>query len=177
MLDELVVALADVGLILHENKTKLLTTQAQPPNKITTPRGLNAAVVDRAGCHKWLGCILSGNNRGSHIFDLEYHLQAASKAILANRNIVCDVARVAAGHRKIYKAHLETMDVHFRRLLRSVAGDPSQTNYVNPWHEFFFMTGMPGLEDMYTRRAFDAPFRMWHSAAETFCRWKGIGDW
>ena len=68
MLDELVVALAGVGLILYENKTKLLPTQGQPPNKITTPRGLNVAVVDRAGCHKWFGCILSGNNRGkSHI--------------------------------------------------------------------------------------------------------------
>ena len=22
-----------------------------------------------------------------------------------------------------------------------------------------------------------APFRMWHSAAETFCRWKGIANW
>lgn len=48
------------------------------------------------------------------------------------------VACFAAGHRKIYKTDLETMDVHFRRLLRSVVGDPSQTNYVNPWHEFFF---------------------------------------
>ena len=118
MLDELVVALADVGLILYENKTKLL---------ITTPRGLNVAVVDRAGCHKWFGCILSGNNRGSHRFDIEYHLQAvskalfASKAFFANRNIVCNmalslvkrlhffdkivtpVACFAAGHKKITK--------------------------------------------------------------------------
>ena len=22
-----------------------------------------------------------------------------------------------------------------------------------------------------------APFRLWHSAAETFCRWKSLGDW
>ena len=52
MLDELVVALADVGLILNQDKTKLLTTQAPPPRIITTPGGLSVAVVDRDGCHK-----------------------------------------------------------------------------------------------------------------------------
>ena len=92
LLDELVVALADVGLILNQDKTKLLTTQAQPPTTITTPGGLSVAVVDRDGCHKWLGCILSGNNRGSHRLDLEYHLQAASKTFFANRNILCNKA-------------------------------------------------------------------------------------
>ena len=90
LLDELVVALVDVGLILNQDKTKLLTTQAQPPKTITTPGALSVAVVDRDGCHKWLGCILSGNNRGSHRLDLEYHLQAASKAFFANRNILCN---------------------------------------------------------------------------------------
>ena len=80
LLDELVVALADVGLILNQDKTKLLTTQTQPPTTMTTPGGLSVAVVDRDGCHKWLGCILSGNNKGSHRPDPEYHFQAASKA-------------------------------------------------------------------------------------------------
>ena len=49
LLDELVVALADVGLILNQHKTKLLTTQAQPPKTISTPGGLSVAVVDRDG--------------------------------------------------------------------------------------------------------------------------------
>ena len=66
MLDELVVALANIGVILNEHKTKLLATQAQPPNTIMTSRGLNVAVVDRTGCHKLLGCIVSDNNRGRH---------------------------------------------------------------------------------------------------------------
>ena len=92
LLDELVVALADEGLILNADKTKLLTTQAQPPKTITTPRGVSVAVVDRDGCHKWLGCILSGNNEGSHRPDLEYNLQAASRAFFANRNILCNKA-------------------------------------------------------------------------------------
>ena len=65
LLDELVVPLANVSLMLNEDKTKLLTTHAQPPKTITTPRGVSVAVVDRDACHKWLGCILSGNNKGS----------------------------------------------------------------------------------------------------------------
>ena len=46
LLDELVVGLADAGLILNENKTKSLTTQLQPPKTITTPRAVSVAVVD-----------------------------------------------------------------------------------------------------------------------------------
>ena len=45
------------------------------------------------------------------------------------------VACFAAGHKKVYKTDLETMDIHFRRLLRSVVGLPSQTKWLNPWHE------------------------------------------
>ena len=235
LLDELVVALADVGLILNEDKTMLLTTQAQPPKTITTPRGVSVAVVDRDGCHKWLGCILSGNNKGSHRPDLEYHLQAASRAFFANKNILCNkavslrkrlhffdkvvtpVACFAAGHRKIYKTDLDTMDVNFRRLLRSVVGPPSQTNWLNPWHEILhdwnarvaryvqeagiltwsqrslqqywhlcsYIAGLPDAR--WASRILvwrprntgkrGAPLRLWHSAAETFCRWKGLGDW
>ena len=127
-----------------------LTTQAQPPKAITTPGGLSVAVVDRDGCHKWLGCILSGNNRGSHRLDLEYNLQPASKAFFANRNILCNktvsllqrlqffnkivtpVACSAAGHRKVYETDLETMEVHFRRLLRSVVGPPQPNKLAEP---------------------------------------------
>ena len=50
------------------------------------------SVVDRDGCHKWLGCIVYGNNRGSHTLDLEYHVQAASRAFFANINILCNKA-------------------------------------------------------------------------------------
>ena len=219
LLDELVVPLADVGLILNQDKTKLLTTQAQPPKTITTPGGLSVAVVDRDGCHKWLGCILSRNNRGSHRLDLEYHVQAASKAFFANRNILCNktvslvkrlqffdkivtpVACVAAGHRKIYKTDLETMDVHFRRLLRSAVGPPSQTNWLNPWHDILHdwnarvarcvqEAGVLTWSQRDSRwvsrtlawrprnvRKRGPPLRMWHSATETFCRWKGIANW
>ena len=93
------VALANVGLILRKGETKLLTTQAQPPKTVTTPRGVSVAVVDRAGCHKWFGCILSGNNKGSHRADREYHSQAASRAFFANKNILCNKA---ASFRKLW---------------------------------------------------------------------------
>ena len=112
----------------------------------------------------------------------------------------------AAGHRKIYKTDLETMDVHFRRLLRSGAGPPSQTNWLNPWHEILHdwnarvakyvqeasvlmwsqrSAGLPDSRWVSRTLAWrprnvrkrGAPLRMWHSAAETFCRWKGIANW
>ena len=80
LIHELVVALAGFGVVLKEGKTKLLTTQAHPPKIITTPGGLSVVVVDRDECHKWLGCMLSANNSGSYRLDLEYYVQAASKA-------------------------------------------------------------------------------------------------
>ena len=80
---ELPVALTDVGLLLNEDTTKLLTTQAQPPKTLTTPRGESVAVVGRDGCHKWLGYILSGTNREGH--DFEHHLKAASRVFPANK--------------------------------------------------------------------------------------------
>ena len=182
---------------------------------------------------QWLGCILSRNNMESQRLDLEYHVQAALKAL--NRDIFCNkavslvkrfhffdkimtpVACLAAGHRKIYKTDLETMDVHFRRLLRSVVGPPSQTNWLNPWHEILrdwnalvpryvqearvltwsqrslqkcwhlcsYIAGLLDVRWVSRNVAWrprnigkrGAPFRMCHSAAETFCRWKGIADW
>ena len=110
-----------------------------------------------------------------------------------------------------------TMDVHFRRLLRCVVGPPSQTNWLNPWHEILhdwnarvaryvqdagvltwsqrslqqyrhlcsYIAGLPDVRWVSRTVAWrprnirkrGAPFRMWHSAAETFCRWKGIANW
>ena len=111
----------------------------------------------------------------------------------------------------------ETMDVHFRRLLRSVVGPPSHTNWLNPWHEILhgwnalvarhvqearvLTCSQPSLQQCWHLCSYiagllnvrwvsrnlawrprnigkrGAPFRMWHCAAETFCRWKGIADW
>ena len=114
------------------------------------------AVVDRGGCHKWLGCILSGNKKEGHRPDLEYHLRAASRVFFANKNAPCNkavslrkrlqfcdkivtpVACFAPGHRKIYKTALDTMDVHFCWLFRSFVRPSSQTNWLNPWHAILY---------------------------------------
>ena len=155
LLDELVVALANLGFILNEDKTGLLTTQTQPPKTITTPRGVSVAVVDRDGCDKWLGfsdafCLGSRREVTNRIFNIICRLHrgrslqtdiffATTTCPYGNSCIffidVTPVACFAAGHRKISKTNLDTMDVHFRRLLRSVVGPLSQTNWLNPWHE------------------------------------------
>ena len=104
-------------------------------------------------CHKWLGCILSGNNRGNHRLDLTYDLLAASKAFFANRNIVCNetvslvkrlqffdkivtpVACFAAGHRKGSQNRSGNDGRSFSPVASISRRPPSQTNWRNPWHE------------------------------------------
>ena len=74
--------------------------------------------------HKWLGCILSAGAIGRSTLDITYHLQAASRAFFANKQILCDkkvrlavrlrffdrvitpVALFASGHRTIRMSDL-----------------------------------------------------------------------
>ena len=85
--------------------------------------------------------------------DVECRLQAAARAFNANRWIVCDpkvaiahvleyfdrvispIACFAAGHRTVYRNDLRSMDVAYRRLLRSVVGPPRNMGWTLPWHE------------------------------------------
>ena len=55
MLDALVACLEQVGLKLNASKTKVLTTQAQPPSTLTTPAGLELEVLEPTNSHKWIG--------------------------------------------------------------------------------------------------------------------------
>ena len=100
MLHELLVALADIGLFLDGSKTKVLTTQAQPPNKITTPCMLTACGSEPK---KNLG--------------LQYHLQQAAKAYHANKLILVVSSVACFAHRTIYQEHLQTLDIHFRKII------------------------------------------------------------
>ena len=102
-------------------------------------------VLDRASPRKWLGCLLHPG--GYHHADVDFHLQAASRAFHANRWILTDrhvslatrlryfdtvitpVACFAAGHRAIFKNDLNNVDVVFRKLLRSVVGPPAATDW------------------------------------------------
>ena len=69
---------------------------------------------------------------GDPVADVEYHLQAASRAFWANKWVLCDkqipiglrieyfdavvtpVACYGPGHRKVYQCHLRMMDVTVR---------------------------------------------------------------
>ena len=153
LLDKLVENLAAVGLQLNAQKTKVLTTQAQPPSQLQTPNGLTISVLDRESSHKWLGCMLTTSTVQTTTCDVECRLQAAAKAFNANRWILCDpkvsiaqkieyfdrvvspIACFAAGHRTVYRNDLHKMDVAYRRLLRSVVGPPRNMDWTLPWHE------------------------------------------
>jgi len=137
---------AEVGLLLNASKTVALTTQAQPPEHLSTGSGKINVVM----FHKWLGCIVDVGAR-DHV--LSHHLQAASKAFHANKAILCDhnvtlrlrlnffekvitpAACFAAGRRTVYQNDLHQIDVLCRKLLRRVVGPPGDVDWSKPWHE------------------------------------------
>ena len=86
----LVENLAPVGLQLNTQKTKVLTTQTQPPSQLQTPNGLVISVLDRESSHKWLGCMFTTAPVQTTTCDVECRLQAAARAFNANRWILCD---------------------------------------------------------------------------------------
>ena len=45
LLDELVACLSQVGLVLNIDKTKVMTTEAQPPSFLSTPAGLQIEIL------------------------------------------------------------------------------------------------------------------------------------
>ena len=49
--------------------------------------------------------------------------------------VISPIACFAAGHRTIYRNDLRSMDVAYRRLLRSVVGPPRNMDWALPWHE------------------------------------------
>ena len=129
MVDALVTCLKEVGLALNASKTKIPTRQAQLGKTVTTQNGLEMEILDATKAHKWLGCLLSKLNTGNREADLEFRLQAASKAFYANKWILCDknvslksrikffdsvvtsAVRFGAGQRKLYKSELRKLDV------------------------------------------------------------------
>ena len=64
MLDKLLVSLGKGGLKLNAAKTKVMTTQAQPPKTLTTRAGLEIEVLDQSSSKKWLGCMFSTADAG-----------------------------------------------------------------------------------------------------------------
>ena len=129
LLDKLVENLTTVGLQLNTEKTKVLTTQAQPPLQLQTPNGLIISVLNRESSHKWLGCMLTTAPVQTTTCDVECRLQATARAFNANRWVLCSpkvslaqkleyfdrvispIACFAAGHRTIYRT-LAVFDRH-----------------------------------------------------------------
>ena len=113
-----------------------------------------------------LGCLLSTLNAGNREADLDFRLQAASKAFYANKWILCDknvslnsrikffdsvvtsVVRFGAGQRKLYKSELRKLDVHCRKLLRQVVGPPGNIDWTQPWHSILHQWNQRVVEQM-----------------------------
>ena len=57
---------------------------------MTTQNGLEMEILDATKAHKWLGCQLSTLNAGNREADLDFRLEATSRAFYANKWILCD---------------------------------------------------------------------------------------
>ena len=76
--------------------------------------------------------------------DVECRLQAAARAFNANRWILCD-PKVSIAQKLEYfdrvispkRSDLRSMDVAYRRFLRSVVGPPRNMDGALPWHKIF----------------------------------------
>ena len=90
MLETLMEELAYVGLCRNAGKTVALTNEAQPPQCLILTNQETIAVKGNDVGHKWLGCILSAEANGRSTLDITYHLQAASRALFANKHILSD---------------------------------------------------------------------------------------
>ena len=51
--------LREIGLCLTASKTKVLSTETQPPQFVITAAGQHVLIVDSSSCHRGLGCMLS----------------------------------------------------------------------------------------------------------------------
>ena len=152
LLDDLVRCCSGVGLRLNVTKTKIVTSEAQAPAQSLTPAGSIVDILPPAASHKWLGCLLSSKSSRASSADVDFHLQAASRAFLANKQILLDgnvclkqrleffdavvtpVACFAAGHGAIFHADIRQFDVEFRKLLRRIVGPPADIQWDMPWH-------------------------------------------
>ena len=151
MLEMLISELEFYGLFLNESKTVVMTTEAQPPQSLALHGGVTVKVLPQDSSHKWLGCKIGSGQ--SHHTDVEFHLQAATKAYYANKWILNDrsvpvwtrlqffaavvspVACFAGCHRTTYRDDMTKLDVVFRRLARQLVGPPSGMDWSQPWHE------------------------------------------
>ena len=126
---------------LNESKTVVMTTEAQPPQSLALHGGVTVKVLPQDSSHKWLGCKIGSGQ--SHHADVEFHLQAATKAYYANKWILNDrsvpvwtrlqffaavvspLACFAGCHRTTYKDDMTKLDVVFQTF-GTTAGWPAK---------------------------------------------------
>ena len=157
MLEELIGALQDVGLVLNASKTLVLTTEAQPPTSLRLQNGAEVSLLPRDCGHKWLGCFLTTKNVQGPTLDVEHHLQSAARAWFVHKWMLCDkniplglrlkffnavitpVACFAAGHRILYPRDVRRYDIEMRKMLRRMIPPPVGIDWSAPWHEILHL--------------------------------------
>ena len=132
MLDELIGALQEVGLVFNASNFFVLTTEAQPPN------GAEVSVAPLDCSHKWLGCFLTTKHVQGHgsctsgccatrTFRWVY---ASSFSMLLSLQSAC----FAAGHRTLYPRDVRRHDIEMRKMLRRMILPPVGIDWSAPWH-------------------------------------------
>ena len=127
---------------MNTSKTKNLSTQTQPGSSLQTSGGVTVEILDSRCAYKWLECMLQAAQGGNPSADVQHHLQAASRAFLANRSmltnhqvfvkyrlavlhaVVTPVACFAAAYRKIFKQELAALDLAHRKTAPSRGWSP-----------------------------------------------------
>ena len=100
LLDDLVVCLSRSASSWTQTKTKVMTTETQPPTFLSTRAGFKIEVVEHKWCHKWFGCMLNMPTVIKKRHVVENHLQAAWKAFLCHRATLCviETFQLEKGH-------------------------------------------------------------------------------
>ena len=61
-----------------------------PPSRLLTLSGHVVDILSPDDSQKWLGCMLSCRGSGATSVDVDFHLQAASRAFFANKDVLYD---------------------------------------------------------------------------------------
>ena len=69
---------------------------------LKTAGGITLSVNDRNVPHNWLGSMIVAPSPGCHGHDVDYHLQSATKAFYANKDLLTDRAASVADRLKYF---------------------------------------------------------------------------
>ena len=189
----------------------MLTNEAQPPPVLATDGGLRLPILQPNVGQKWLGCMLTAVRAIAQRIDLECHLRQASKFINADRSILLDPnvsvfkrlkyynavvpsrACVGGGHKAFYNSELAILDVHVRKLCRSIVApsevdwNEASTEILHLWNELVksFVASTRGntLSDITCHnywnlaRSAGHPPHTWESKLQAHCRYTNFRSW